>query len=156
MQIAVVSDTHGDGYSIQNVINKIQDTDMMIHLGDYSRDAEEISMFYKNRIIYVSGNCDFGGVAPSEKLEVIEGKRFFITHGHRYNVKYGISNLKERAVALDADIALFGHTHKSFYTYEDGIWFVNPGSAAYPRDALKSIAIISIDDKCVNVSLQII
>lgn len=156
MQIAVVSDTHGDGYSIQNVINKIQDTDMMIHLGDYSRDAEEIGMFYKNKIISVCGNCDFGGTVPSEKIEVIQGKRFLITHGHRYNVKYGITRIKNRAKELNADIALFGHTHRSFCSYEEGIWFVNPGSAAYPRDALKSIAIISITESSVNVSLRMI
>lgn len=154
MQIAVVSDTHRSIYELNKLHKIIEGTDMLIHLGDNTDDVEEIAQTYKGKIINVRGNCDFGSFIPAERLEVIEGKRIFITHGHKYNVKYGLTNLKYKAEEVEADIVLFGHTHESLVEYESGIWFLNPGSAALPRDSAKSIAILKIENNTVDVSLR--
>ncbi|AYD39594.1 metallophosphoesterase [Clostridium fermenticellae] len=146
MNIGVVSDTHRYTPSIEKVIDKIQDVDLLIHLGDNIEDVDNISQFYNGRIINVKGNCDFKTDMPSEKIEIIDDKKFFITHGHRYDVKYDISRLKYRAFELNADIVLFGHTHISFVAFEDGIWFINPGSPSLARDGFNSIAIINIEN----------
>jgi hypothetical protein len=153
VKIAAVSDTHRYKPSITKVINRIQDMDIVIHLGDNVEDAAEISKFYNGRIINVKGNCDFGIETPSEKIEIIGEKRFFITHGHRYDVKYGISRLKYKALELNADVVLFGHTHVSEITFENGVWFVNPGSPSLSRDGFNSIAVINIDNNKVSPSI---
>lgn len=154
MEIAVISDTHRSNYELNKLTQIIKEVDMVIHLGDNIEDAESLSDNFKGKVISVRGNCDFGSFVPAERLEVVEGKRIFITHGHRYNVKYGLNNLKYRAEEVQADIVLFGHTHESLVEYEGGIWFVNPGSASMPRDAAKSIAILRIENNKIDISLR--
>lgn len=156
MRIAVVSDTHGQEYYMKKVIEKITDADMMIHLGDNSDDADYIGRFFKGRVLKVRGNCDFISTAPLELIEIIENKKVFISHGHKYGVKYGMGMFCDRAEEINADIALFGHTHESLCDYKRGIWFINPGSVAFPRDGSRSIAIIDLENGAVNTSLRII
>jgi putative phosphoesterase len=152
--IGVISDTHRYSWIIENAINKLENADILIHLGDNVQDIKEISKYYKGEIINVKGNCDFAVDTPSERLEIISGKKIFMTHGHRYDVKYDLSRLKYRALEVEADIVLFGHTHVSQIVYENGIWFVNPGSPAISRDGFNSIATIKIEDGKINPSIK--
>ena len=154
MIIGVISDTHRYSWVIENAVNRLDNPDILIHLGDNVQDLREISKYYKGEIINVKGNCDFAVDTPSERIEDISGKRVFMTHGHRYDVKYDLSRLKYRALEVGADIVLFGHTHVSKIVYENGIWFVNPGSPAISRDGFNSIAIITIEDGKINPSIK--
>ncbi len=156
MKIAVISDTHRHLYSLNQVVKLIQDSDMAIHLGDNVEDTAIIKDNYKGEILSVRGNCDFTSFVPVERFEEIAGKKILITHGHKYDVKYSLLKLKYRAKELRADIVLFGHTHISTEFYEDGILFINPGSAALPKDSSQSIAIMEILKDKVLVSLRTI
>jgi putative phosphoesterase len=156
LKIGVISDTHryiGDATSL---INKLGSVELIIHLGDNIEDVKILSSVYKGKIINVKGNCDFSNQAPSELMEEIEGKRFFITHGNKYDVKYNLAKLRYRALELEADIVLFGHTHISQIEYMDGIWFINPGSPTLPRNGVRSVAIVGIEgDKIVPIIKKI-
>ena len=156
MLLGVVSDTHGDEYTIKKVIEEFKNLDMVIHLGDNVEDAEVLKENLKGKVILVRGNCDIGSKEPLELIEIVEGNKIFITHGHRYNVKNTLSNLFYRAQELDAQIALFGHTHVSEIEFEQGIWMINPGSAALPRDMRSSVAIIDIQQENINASIKLI
>jgi putative phosphoesterase len=63
--------------------------------------------------------------------ETLGGKRFFFTHGHVYDVKYGLYRLDLAAREYQADIALFGHTHVPYEEYADGLYLFNPGSLGH-------------------------
>jgi putative phosphoesterase len=152
--IAVVSDTHRDSYAIEKVLKKVGNADVLIHLGDNVEDAYEISKHFKGRTLFVRGNCDFGAAAKSEAVEILEGKTIFITHGHRYEVKYGLNSINFKAQEVGADIVLFGHTHRSLLEFEGGIWFINPGSASEARDKSESIAFIKIDERGISPSIE--
>jgi uncharacterized protein len=151
--IAVVSDTHRDTYCINKILKKVEKADVLIHLGDNISDVEEIERNYKGKILAVRGNCDFGSMAKSELLEEIGGKKIFITHGHKYDVKYGLSKLLYRAEELGANIALYGHTHISSVEYERGVWLINPGSVGDARDGCESFALIEIGDRGIHTSI---
>lgn len=153
MRIAVISDTHRHSYELNQVLRLTQDTDMIIHLGDNVEDVEILKNGYKGKIINVRGNCDIISFVSSERLEEIEGMKILITHGHKYNVKNDLLRLKYRAKELGANIVLFGHTHEAMELYEEGIWFINPGSLAIPKSKYKSFAIIEIDN---NNNVQVI
>lgn len=146
MLIAVVSDTHRHTSEFHYIYKKIRNADVLIHLGDNISDVQLISENFKGKIINVRGNCDFLNTLPSEKFETIENKKIFITHGNNYDVRYGITRLQSRIEALGVNLVLFGHTHKAIILYENGIWFVNPGSACEARDSFNSIALIDIKD----------
>lgn len=147
MRIGVISDTHKENYYIQKAINKILKVDIMIHLGDNVEDVKEIRKLYKGNIVNVKGNCDLSGETPSEKLIICDEKRILLTHGHKFGVKDSIFKLRYKALETEADIVLYGHTHVSKIDFEDGIFFVNPGSTTYPRNGLNSVAIIDINEK---------
>lgn len=153
MLIGVISDTHRYNWVIGEAVKKMGDVDMIIHLGDNVQDVEEIAKFFKGRIISVRGNCDSSKTVPAEIIETIGGKRFLITHGHKYDVKNSMTRLKFKALEAEADVVLFGHTHVSGIAYEDGIWFVNPGSPAVPRDSFFSVAIIMLEGDSVKPSI---
>src|SRR5687768_15935908 len=113
MKILVISDTHGETDKAKEAIEKNRDIDLIIHLGDYFRDAQKLSdLFPEIPVEYIYGNSDFMiGDVPAEKTLELDGKRIFITHGHRYSVKWDYNRLHKKAEELHADVLLFGHTH---------------------------------------------
>lgn len=153
MILAVVSDTHRYKFAISKVLRKIQHADILIHLGDNIDDAAAFASEFSGKMINVRGNCDFGNTVKSDIIEIIGGQTIFITHGHKYDVKYSIDTLLEKAKNIGANIVLYGHTHISQIDYCDGIWFVNPGSPSLPRDGFPSIATIEIDNGRVNPTI---
>ena len=51
-------------------------------------------------------------------------------HGHTWGVKSGYGAAIARAHKMNADILLFGHTHRAYCEQlEDGLWVMNPGAA---------------------------
>ena len=57
MKILVISDTHGDTENAEMVIRKNMDADLVIHLGDYFRDAEKLAkLFPQLKFEYIYGN----------------------------------------------------------------------------------------------------
>ena len=156
MKILVISDTHGDTKKAEEAIRKNRGTDMVIHLGDYFRDAEKLSgMFPGLPFEYIYGNSDFfaNGI-PAEKLLEVCGKKIFITHGHRYSAKWGYDKLFRKAEELKTDILMFGHTHMPDIVRRDGYTILNPGSTSDPRgDSMESYAIVEIQDGKVSASI---
>jgi uncharacterized protein len=156
MKILVISDTHGDIDKAKNVIEDNCDIDIIIHLGDYFRDAQKLSdMFPDIPFEYIYGNSDFMiEDVPAEKTLEYGGKIVFITHGHRYSVKWDHSRLNKRAVEVNADLLLFGHTHIAEIITENKYILLNPGSISDPRgEENESYAIIEIDNDIINAKL---
>jgi len=151
MKILVVSDTHKNIENVIKFINSMNTLDMVIHLGDYVKDAEELSyIFHPLKFIYVSGNCDaLSGEyrVEDEKLLKINGRNILLTHGHKYNVKRGFEHILRRAEELKADLVLYGHTHCADISNINGIVFFNPGSCSCPRDSVRpSVGMLKISD----------
>jgi putative phosphoesterase len=91
----------------------------------------------------VSGNCDPPGKHPQEIRTVLGSISILATHGDRYRVKSGLSELHRRAVIAKVDVVLYGHTHRAAVDEIDGILFVNPGSLQ-KGNGEKSFARLSI------------
>lgn len=135
MRIIVISDTHGRFDIMEKIFERNDNAQLFIFLGDGEREFDEAKDFHKNKKTFqVSGNCDMLSLTPDMILTEAEGKRILVTHGHKYGVKSGTTILERIARERGAEIVLFGHTHQRYYSYENGIHFLNPGSAAQPRD----------------------
>ncbi len=143
-KILIFSDTHG---YIDNCISAINNSDIVsavIHAGDNTRDAEDlISIFPNIPVYYVCGNNDWYSRAPMEMTVELGGKRIYITHGHEFNVKYehDYRTLVNHGHAVNADLTVFGHTHKPYTAYEGNMIVLNPGSVRFTR----TYAIAEID-----------
>lgn len=131
MRVAVFSDSHRMMQNMTDAVISVN-PDQIIHLGDCVSDAHELSvLFFPKETICVSGNNDFMSTEPSFRIIEICGTRIFITHGHKYGVKYGLSALQNEARTAGCGIALFGHTHKAQSREEGGVLLLNPGSIGY-------------------------
>ena len=148
MRILVFSDTHGSISNCVKVIDAIQKVDMIIHLGDILRDVDDLNALYPDiPIVYVCGNNDFHrGNVPYDKMVEVEDKKIFITHGHLYRVKYEYDTVFNKAMSVNADIVLFGHTHEGYENHRQGIFMMNPGSISLPYRGRGSYGVIEIDD----------
>ena len=134
MKAAVFSDTHTN---IALSIEAVRRTrpDLIIHLGDHDRDAEELRREFPEIPVYnVSGNCDMAPLAPATNIVPLGSTKAFITHGHLYSVKFGrVDSLVYAAMEQGAQIALFGHTHEPFNQQLGGVHVINPGTAGKGR-----------------------
>lgn len=147
MKILILSDSHGVKKYMDKIVPIIEkDIDLIIHAGDNFRDSIYLKERTEKPVIAVAGNCDFENVERDIDFEV-EGVKMFLTHGHKYGVKYGLGNLADIAHEKSAKIAIFGHTHVKEDRMLMGVQMINPGSLSLPRDGIdRSYVIMDIED----------
>lgn len=151
MKIGVVSDTHRMNRFIDKTIPYLKECDLIVHAGDNFVDSKYIHKITNVGVMAVRGNCDFENVEDELEFEV-ENKKFFICHGDRYGVKYGLYDLEKKAESINADIVIFGHTHTPVVIEKNNIIYINPGSTSLPRDVnYRSFVILEISDDNVSV-----
>lgn len=130
-KILILSDSHGNVSNMLQAVKR-EKPDMIIHLGDCHADAVQLHKKYPMiPMETVPGNCDCSQ-DPAERILLLEGKRIFILHGHTRNVKAGYLSLEMAAREKQADVVLFGHTHRVFYDFHNQIRYLNPGSIGAP------------------------
>lgn len=132
MKLTVFSDSHGN---LENAIRILTESeaDLYLFCGDGIRDAESAADLLDKRLIGVLGNCDRTETGETERLLEQAGVRILLTHGHGYSVKTSLLPLRRRALELEAQLVLYGHTHQPALSEEDGILFCNPGSSLGDR-----------------------
>ena len=149
-KILIFSDTHDMIRETLDVIEKTPGVNMIIHAGDNIRDAEEIERTFPNiPLVYVKGNNDWFSQVKTDARTVVDGVKIFITHGHDYGVKYEKTLATLKSAAEDADLVVFGHTHKPYLEYGK-VTLVNPGSITFGR----TYAVCEINDKKVSVRIE--
>ena len=128
MKIAVFSDSHGN---FNNMLRAVEDfsPDCLVFLGDGYREAERLqAAFPRLPFHYVKGNCDFSPLPPESEIFELGGVRFFIAHGHRYNVKISKISFLNACHFSGANIGLYGHTHRALVETAEDLTIMNPGS----------------------------
>lgn len=130
-KILVVSDNHGDHQILESLISKYKtEVDAMFHCGDSEFSPEDKVFDYFN---VVTGNCDYDPKFTEYLVSDVKGTRVLLTHGHLLSVNTGLERLNLLAQEKQAQVALFGHTHRLGVEYAHGCLFLNPGSISYPR-----------------------
>jgi predicted phosphodiesterase len=70
----------------------------------------------------------------------VDGRRLLLVHGSpRKMNEYlfedrPLSSFQRLAASSNADVIVFGHTHKPYTKFVDGVWFINVGSVGKPKD----------------------
>lgn len=153
VNILILSDTHGNYPLAIKAADKVGPVDMIIHLGDGLEDAQILEEITGLPVIKVVGNCDFSTSIPKDITITVAGHEIFITHGHRYGVKSGLSKLYQKAVEVGTQTVLFGHTHDPIIEAVNDILFINPGCLG-ENSPVKSCALLSMVSG--KISAQII
>lgn len=107
--------------------------DLLLHAGDYYKDALILGKDSGIKVKAVIGNCDLYAPGPVEELLQIDDFRLYLTHGHLFGVKRSLARLYQRAEEVGAHIVVYGHTHTPHQEKKKGILFLNPGSITWPR-----------------------
>lgn len=170
MEILVVSDTHGKGRKLYELIEAKCGIDGVFFLGDGISDMEYCAdLLYGKTFAGVKGNCDsfFGrwNYSYTDELFINLGAyTVMLTHGHLLSVKSGTERAIKYAAQRGADILLYGHTHVSDeryipagqeidgYILEKPIWVMNPGSLGRPQNGNGSYGILGIRNNSVLIS----
>ena len=136
--IGVISDTHGR--LNRDAVDLFEDVDFIIHAGDIG--APEILEALERRapIFAVRGNMDGGSWTndlPDTRVVKLGGALLYVIHD------LGELDLDPRASGYDAVIN--GHTHRTAIREQNGVLYLNPGSASYPGDSQRpTVALLQV------------
>lgn len=148
--IGLISDTHG--LLRPEVHAALAGVELILHAGDVGGDdiLVELEQIAPVRAVY--GNTDPPGdprlAAAIE--ETIGGVRIHVSHGH----EVGAPTPERLLAAYDADVLIYGHTHKALVTHAGDRWVVNPGAAGPRRfDLRPSVGRMTIHEQEVGVEI---
>lgn len=151
MKLMFISDIHGSSAWLDRTMDKAADekADQIVLLGDYlyhgprnplpdGYDPKRVAATlngHKQSIFAVRGNCDaevdqmlleFPMMADYTMI-FWEGRRIYVTHGHGYS-------MEQLPPLAPGDVFIQGHTHVPVADRRDGIYVLNPGSIALPKE----------------------
>ncbi len=130
MKVIVFSDAHGSRVLVERIISFNPDADYFISLGD-----SELSLDFllDLDIIPIKGNYPRDAGLAYDKILKIEGRKIYLTHGHKYGVQKSLMKLLKYVLGQDFDLVLYGHTHIARVDNINGMLIMNPGSIKSPR-----------------------
>ena len=133
--IGLISDTHGQ--LRPEILHHFEKVDLILHAGDIGDPDILIELETIAPVHAVIGNTD--GLPLAERIPALQqltlkGHRVVVTHGHELG-----SPTPELLAAAhpQADIIVYGHTHKPYVGRVNGTLVVNPGAAGPARFRLK-------------------
>ena len=157
MLIGLISDTHIPDRAKEipeKVFEAFSEVDLIMHAGDLTSpkvidDLEQIAP-----VMAIQGNMDRakGIDLPAAKVIEAEGLKIGIVHGEVYP-RADTQQLVYLAKELDADILISGHSHQPKIEQKDGVLLLNPGSPIVPRLADRTVMILEINDREVDVEI---
>lgn len=151
MKLMFASDLHGSLSAAQAVLNRYQaeGADRLVLLGDLlyhgprndlpdAYDPKAVTALlnaHKDDLLCVRGNCDAEvdqmvldfPIQADYALFDLDGTTAFVTHGHLFNT----AALPPHKAG---DLLIHGHTHVLTVQQADGMTYINPGSAALPKE----------------------
>ena len=145
MRLGIISDTHGKVHP--EVFEVFSGVDHILHAGDVGSADILTELEALAPLTGVYGNVDdFGlrGRLPQVAELELDGFYITVTHGDQFGSP---TPAKLHAAFPDAEIIVFGHTHRPLLELIDKtVTVMNPGSAGAPRFNLKpSVGIIELE-----------
>lgn len=150
IRVGLISDTHG---LLRPQVHQVfAGVSRILHAGDVCGDGILAELALIAPVQAVFGNCDDPWDPQlREALDVtIGGVRIHVQHGH----ELGRPRPAQVAAAYDADVCVYGHTHRQSVERVDGRLIVNPGAAGPRRfDLVPCVGILTIAEGAADVAL---
>jgi putative phosphoesterase len=145
VRLGVIADTHG--LLRPSVLDVFAEVDHILHAGDVGPDRLLAELEALAPVTAVFGNTDGFDIrrrCPQVASLELDGLRVTLTHGDQYG-----SPTPEtlRSKFPDADVIVYGHTHRPLLQLVDRtVTVMNPGSAGPKRfDLLPSVGIMELE-----------
>ncbi|MBI9083001.1 MAG: metallophosphoesterase [Desulfobacterales bacterium] len=126
LTIGIISDTHGT--LPEKAIEALAGVQVILHAGDIGSEEVIGQLERIAPVIAVRGNMDGGPWCQDRAItEAVElgGIGVYLLHD--------IHHLDLDPAAGGFSLVVSGHTHRAVAIEQNGVLFLNPGSAAYPR-----------------------
>lgn len=148
--IGLISDTHGQLRA--DVHRALAGVALILHAGDVCGDEilDELALIAPTFAVF--GNCDdpWNPRLTKEIVREAGGVRIHVSHGH----ELGAPTVPRLLAAYQADVIVYGHTHRPLVAREGNTLVVNPGAAGPRRFDIKpSVARLTIRDGVAEVEL---
>ena len=151
MKLMFASDIHGSRSATEAILRqyRAEGASRLVLLGDLlyhgprnnlpdAYDPKAVTALLngaKDELLCVRGNCDAEvdqmvlefPIMADYALFDLDGTTAFVTHGHLFH----LDNLPPHK---DGDLLIHGHTHVLTVQHKDDMTYINPGSAALPKD----------------------
>lgn len=146
--VGVISDTHG--LLRPEAIEALQGSELILHAGDIGKPEILEALEAIAPVIAVRGNNDQGEWAtaiPEQTTVTIEQVGIHLLHiGQELNYNPATANFQ---------VVISGHSHKPRIAEQDGLLFVNPGSAG-PRRFKLPISVARLNIQGARVKAEIV
>ena len=151
LRVGLISDTHG--LLRPDVHRALAGVSMILHAGDVCGDEilDELELIAPVQAVF--GNCDESDArALRERLDLeLGGLRVHVSHGHELG-RPGAA--KVAAAYPEADVCVYGHTHRQLVERVGGTLVVNPGAAGPRRfDLVPCVAVLTISGRKAEAQL---
>jgi putative phosphoesterase len=152
MLIGLISDTHG--LLRPEALRALGGAGLILHAGDVGGPVVLSALEGVAPVKAVGGNVD----PPEERLPAsldltLEGVRVHVSHGH----ELGAPTPAALLARYDADVIVFGHTHKALIEQYGMRLVVNPGAAGPRRFNLQpTVALLRIEPRAPRARAEIV
>ena len=143
VRIGLISDTHG--LVRPGVLEAFEGVDRILHAGDVGGPDVIATLSSIAPVDAVFGNVDVPGdpMLSQHLSDKVEGLQIHVSHGH----EVGSPKPEVLLSRYDADVLVFGHTHRPVIHREGSRLVINPGAAGPRRFHLEpTVAILTIED----------
>ncbi len=138
-RLGVISDTHG--LLRKEAVEALRGCDGIIHAGDVGKETILGQLATLAPVVAVRGNVDRGEWA--ERLPTTET---FSAGPALIHVLHDVHDLDLNPRAASIRVVISGHSHQPSIREDDGVLYLNPGSAGPRRFKLPvSVAFLEID-----------
>jgi putative phosphoesterase len=146
MQVAVLSDVHGNLPALEAILTEIEGVDAIVCCGDVAGPLGDECLVQLDRMgaRLVRGNADEGVDWPlTLELDVDGLGRVLFCHGSPRSEEEILTRVSPEtrvAAALEgvtADVVVSGHTHVQYDRRVAGRRLVNPGSVGMPYEGVR-------------------
>jgi len=127
--VGLISDTHG--LIREEALRALHGVDLIIHAGDIGHESVIRALETMAPVHAVRGNVDVAPWArrfPDETTVEIGGRKLHVLHD-----RHGMT---DDPVKAGLDVVVSGHSHRPSVETQNGVLYVNPGSAGPRRFTL--------------------
>ncbi|MFP6681372.1 MAG: metallophosphoesterase family protein [Gammaproteobacteria bacterium] len=142
-RIAIVSDTHAQ--ISPDVLAVVESCSMVVHAGDIcGKNVLDLLHASSKVVVAVRGNNDVQDLWANNEADTVNalprvaelqlpGGKLVVEHGHLHGMISPDHN-KLRMAHPQANMIVYGHTHKRIIDKSASPWVVNPGAAGNVRN----------------------
>ncbi len=155
MRIGVVGDIHGNLEGLRQAVELMEHPNLLLFTGDGFREISRLQEEVEIPIEGVAGNCDIYTEFTNELILKLGKFKVFLTHGHLYNVKNGVTRIGLAGRSKGVNLVVFGHTHQPLNDEWYEVKLFNPGTLCRERSVRgMTYGLIVINDSGIHTEIH--